>query len=265
MAESYKPKTASFNKLDFFILSNLVFDNATKMYVKYFDTTLVPYDFITIFIDECTAHNKGNNNYLSKFLLCFNNNSIPFDTICSIFCQSKKPNYTIKRVSKDKFFSGLKKGNYIQTNRASLRESLVYEYESDELKSAYDDLMKIISELNLKEKKASLPFKYKYLKENAGKKRTPAKSLKTPKQTPPLKIEKLILPKIPTNTTYPKSTNLSRVDSRYFAYRFSDPASEYLLIQKYHLKNIILSDGFLSKRDAVLNSGKSKSKFDDFF
>lgn len=265
MAQNYTTKTASFNKLDFFILSNLVFDNATKMYVKQFDTTLVPYDFITIFIDECSAQNKGNDNYLSKFLLCFNNNSIPFDTICSIFCQSKKPNYTIKKVPRNKLLSGIKKGDYIQTNRASLKESLVYEYESEELKSAYDDLMKIISELNSREKKSSLPQKYKYIKENSKAKKPIKKAVKTPKQAPPLKIEKLILPKIPTNTAYPKSTNLSRVDSRYFAYRFSDPASEYLLIQKYHLKNIVLSDGFLSKRDAVLNSGKSKSKFDDFF
>lgn len=268
MEQKYSQKTASFNKLDFFILSNLIFDNATKLYTKHCDTTLVPYDFITIFVDECALYNRNNDNYLKKFLLCFNNNSIPFDTIVSVFNQSKKPNYSIKKVSKDKFLSGLKAGTYIQTNRSGLKDSFDYDFETEEMKSAYNDLTEIFNELNSRKRSSSLPYKYNYIKQasNTKKKTINTKPVKTPKQSLPQKIEKLVLPKISSSTTFPKSQKLSRVDSRYFAYNFTNPASQYLLIHKYHLKKVQLSDGFLAKREQVLNSATAKkSTFDDFF
>ncbi len=266
MDNTYTRNTASFSKIDFFILSNLILDQATKTYVKHFESLYVPYDFITIFVDECVNLNKGNKNYLSEFLLCFNNNNIPFDIVADVFNKSKKPNYSSENIKRNKFFSGLKAGNYILTNRAGLKESLVYDYPTTQLQSAHDDLMKIFETIENNTKTKSIAYKYTYIKESQnGKKQNKPKAIKVPKQLPVKRVEKLVLPKVQTTAIYPKSQDLSRVDSRYFAYRFTNPADEVILMQKYHINSVVVSDGFISKRNAVMASGAKKDKFDDFF
>lgn len=266
MDNTYTRNTASFSKIDFFILSNLILDQATKTYVRHFESLYVPYDFITIFVDECVNLNKGNKNYLSEFLLCFNNNNIPFDTIVGIFNQSKKPNYYIKDISRNKLLSGLKAGKYILANRAGLRETLTYEFDGDDMKNAYESLQTILNEINQKHKNESITYKYKYstTKKNENNKKA-SKTIKAPRQTPPKRVEKLVIPQIPIDNTFPKSQNLSRVDSRYFAYSFCHPADEVTLILKYHINLVKLSAGFLSKRQAVMDTSSKKSSFDDFF
>lgn len=266
MATNYQGATSSFNKLDFFILSNLILDKATKTYVKNFDSLYVPYDFITIFIDECVNLNKGNKNYLAEFLLCFYNNKIPFDVVADVFNKSKKPNYIIENNKRYRFFSGLKAGKYILTNRAGLRESLIYDYPTEDLKSAHDDLVNIFKTIDNNTKNNSIAYKYKYIINSQNdKKKNRSKMAKLPKQLPVKRVEKFVLPKILASATYPQSQDLSRVDSRYFAYRFTNPADEVITLQKYHIKSVIISEGFIAKRNAVMNAGANKSNLDDFF
>ena len=266
MGNEYNSSKTTFKKLDFFILTNTILDSATKKYVKDFDSLYIPFAYLTMYFEECTLQNKEKDSYLYKFLLCFNNNNIPFDTIVGIFNQSKKPNYYIKDITRNKLLSGLKAGKYVLANRAGLRETLTYEFDGDDMKNAYESLQTILNEINQKHKNESITYKYKYstTKKNENNKKT-SKTIKAPRQIPPKRVEKLVIPQIPIDNTFPKSQNLSRVDSRYFAYSFCHPADEVTLILKYHINLVKLSAGFLSKRQAVMDTSSKKSSFDDFF
>lgn len=272
-------------KLHFFIFCNAILDSCMKKYAKDCRTNHVPYDFITFYFTEC-GNSLITDNYLNTFFLCFNNNIVSLDNIIEVYSKSKLPELKSKVVSRDSFFSGLKAGKYIVLDKNSTKRDLQYTIDSEELRSAIEQLNSILSELNssstlvktkysmfLKqqrdpsiaeqevEKKAEEQQLHKHKVLNSNK-----RAIAPPAQGKVERIAKLIIPKLRVVGMYPKSSSLSRVDSRYFAYHFTTPANEVRLVNIYHLKRIRMSAGFLAKRNQIMESGnKKKSKFDDLF
>ena len=275
----------SIKKLHFFIFCNTILDHCMKKYAKDCKTNHIPYDFITFYFLEC-QNSLISDDYLNTFFLCFNNNVVPLDNIIEVYSKSKLPVLKSKVITRDSLLRGLKAGKYLILDKISTKRGLQYNLDDEKIKSAVEQLISILTEINssnnliktkyamfLKQKQnpelAAQEVNKKVEEQNLHKHKalnTNKHAIVPPAQGKTEKITRLIIPRLRVLGMYPKSSTLSRVDSRYFAYHFTTPANEVRLVNIYHLKKIGLSTGFLEKRNQILESGnKKKSRFDDLF
>lgn len=274
-----KPKE-QIKRLDYFLLSNLFCDHAVKKYIKIYGSYIIPYSFITFFFTKCQNFSVLINDYLDAFFYTFNNNSISFDTTMQIYSKSKKPYAKLKDISKNSILLGLKKGKYIEVNRKFVNQTLTYS--SDDNKKLADSIgcLELINDtLNKKCNNRTIKKEYEnyinlYKKSgktptynNSGKVITgTGKQVKAPPK--PLitkKVSKLVLPKIELPSIYPISSTKSRVDSRYFVYRFINSARQVELLHRYRINRVKFTKGFVNKRNEAFKVSGPKNRFADFF
>lgn len=265
MMQSQTPSNFRFKKLDFYILSNIIIDSACKSYSKSFRSNDINLSFIEYYFNHIKTENSFKSEILNNFYLCFNSNVTNFDENIRLYVQAKRPKVRLLVVKRNQFLSGLKAGCYIVHNKASLASSFNYSSETEGFGEAVSELSTILATY---EEGSQL----KALKEQYIIKTTPSaiskerkKATKTPPQkTAEKKVSKLIIPRLELSLIYPRSTAISRVDTRYFAYKLTNPADEVKLISRYHLKSVNIGEGFIIKRNEAVKPNK-KSRFDDFF
>ena len=272
--------TEQVKKLDYFIINNMLCDEAVKRYIKIYGTYDIPYGFITFFITICQRYSVLINDYLNAYFYSFNAGSVALDTSMQIYAKSKKPIAKLKEISKNSFLLGLKKGKYIEVNRKFVAQSLSYNADdNDKLKASLGCIELIIDKINGTYNNKQLKKEYEFYAEQykkSGKITThqasgtvitgTGKQVKAPpKPITTKRVAKLVLPKIELPAIYPVSSTKSRVDSRYFVYRFVDSARQVELIQRYRINAVNFTKGFVSKRTDAFKESSSKNRFSDFF
>lgn len=272
--------TEQIKRLDYFIINNMLCDEAVQRYVKIYGTYDIPYGFITFFITKCQSYSVLINDYLDAYFYSFNTGSVAFDTSMQIYAKSKKPFAKLKEISKNSFLLGLKKGKYIEVNRKFFAQSLSYNADdNDKLKAALGCIELIIDKFNETYNIKQLKKEYETYAEQykkSGKVTThqasgtvitgTGKQVKAPpKPITTKRVAKLILPKIELPALYPVSSTKSRVDSRYFVYRFVDSARQVELVHRYRIHAIKFTKGFVKKRTDAFKDAAPKNRFADFF
>lgn len=279
-------KSNLFNKLDFFMISNHLLFFACNKYKKDFRENIVPKSYVTYYISEFNKKQNQMHEYLKKFFLCLQNNVVELDTIIDVFTKSKKPNAKIKTLTKKAFFSGLEAGTYIELPSSFLNKMYSYTINSSDLDGAITSA-KYINENILKEPSKRFIENYKNFKTTTftssasdieqifvgssdGTIISGTSKQRAPIRLPSLKrsVEKLVVPKFTLPSSYPRSTTESRVDSRYFVRKFTNPSTQITIISRYGIKKVFLHNNFLEKRKEIVNhssAASKKSKFSDFF
>lgn len=270
---------STITNVDYYMISNLIIFKSLQKYNYDYKETIVPFSYIGFYIKETFSYTNFQTPYLKLFFNAFNNKKDNLLDSIEIFSKTFTKFIELKSIKKASFFTGLKPGEYIEVNKKFLTKEITNTaVNNNDLNEALNKIIEISKEIHStsKEKKLKLLYiDYLSMTSDTNKQNGTVQPLKTnlnktakrtviapPKQLKEDKVTNIKLRKLNIGRKYPTSLTHSRIDSNYFAFKFTDGDRCYKLIEKYRFTSVKYSNGFEVKRKALFE--EKKADFDLF-